>query len=151
MKKLFKTLSVLAIVTLCTICMAAFAGCGDDSNSDLDPNIIYITVLDENGKAIDGTTFGEADFDETNHQVQIQFCTVDGKYGCSMNNPNVDKDGKAQFNLSEIKNFEVTNNATTVELHVLGVTKKGYKKEYKQYKISEIPQTITVTLEKADA
>ena len=153
MKKFIKTLTILAIVTLCTVCLAAFAGCGDNNKDDnkLDPDTIYITVLDESGKAIDGTTFGKWALDESVTQVSIQFCAVDGNGACTMTTPDVGTDGKAQFKLSELKSFAESNNATTVELHVLYVDGKDYKKEYGQYKVSEIPQTITVTLKKADA
>ena len=145
MKKFIKILSMLIITTILTVCTVAFNACGDDKK--LDPNTIYITVLDENGDPIDGTTFGEGDFDPTNHQVQIQFCTVVGT-GCTMDNPNVGTNGKAEFKLSLISALAGSDDEL-VELHVLGVEAKGYVKEYGQYKISEIPQEITVKLKKA--
>ena len=153
MKKLIKRFSILLIAALCTVCMAAFVACGDDNGDELATDKIYITVLDENSNAINGTTFGEGDYNPDNHQVQIQFCTVDGDYGCSLTTPNVGADGKAVFDLAELKEFVKANNSTTVELHILGVTKVGYKKgensEYGKYKVSEMPKNITVTLEKA--
>ena len=145
MKKLIKKFSILIVAALCIMCMAAFAACGDGEK--LDPNTVYITVVDENGNPIDGTTFGKGDWDPDNHQVQIQFCTLDG--GCTPENANVGKDGKAEFDLSLIKALAESSNADTVELHVLGVTAIGYEKNYSQYKISSIPQTIKVTLKKA--
>ena len=146
--KLIKRVSLLLVAALLVACVAAFAACGGEK---LDENTVYLTVLDENSKAIDGTTFGEGDFDPSNHQVQIQFCTLDG--GCTVVTPNVGTDGKAEFNLTLIKEFAETNKTDTVELHVLGVTAVGYLKgedgEYGRFKISEIPQKITVTLKKA--
>ena len=149
MKKIIKTLSILVISAILTVCVALFAACGDDNKTELATDKVYITVLDENGNAINGTTFGEGDYDNTVHQVKIQFCTVDGDYGCSLSNPNVDENGKAEFNLSELKELTKNYNATTIELHVLNVTAVGYAKEYNQYKISEVPKNITVTLKKA--
>ena len=145
MKKYLTVLSILIVVAICAICMTIFAAC--DNDNELATDKIYITVLDENGNAIDGTTFGEADFDPSNHQVIIQFCTLDG--GCTSQNPNVGKDGKAEFDLSIVKGLAEANSTDTVELHVQGVAKVGYKIEYGQYKVSEIPKNITVTLKKA--
>lgn len=140
---------MLVITTLLVVCTAAFTACGDDDK--LDANTIYITVLDENGDPIDGTTFGQGDYDDTIHQVKVQFCTLDG--GCTVQTPNVGADGKVEFDLSVIKDFAETNNTDTVELHVLNVIAVGYEKgengEYGRYKVSEIPQEITVTLKKA--
>ena len=147
MKKLLKKLSILLIAALCTVCVAAFVACGDDNGDEFATDKIYITVLDENGNAIDGTTFGVDKYDEENHQVQIQFCTLGG--GCTMNNPNVGTDGKAVFNLSDVKDLAQSGNTDTVELHVLGVEEKGYEYAYGQYKVSEIPKNVTITLKKA--
>ena len=143
MKKFVKILSMLIVATLLTVCMVAFTACGDDKK--LDPNTIYITVLDENGNPIDGTTFGQHDFNPENHQVEVQFCTIDGSGACTSPNPLVGPDGKAEFDLSIIKALAETDDVI-VELHILNVTAKGYVKEYDQYKISGIPQEITVTL-----
>ena len=149
MKKLISVFSVLLISLLSVMCVAFFAACSDSEK--LDANTVYITVLDDKGNPIDGTTFGEGDYNPDNHQVQIQFCTLDG--GCTVLTPNVGADGKAEFDLTHIKEFAETNNTDTVELHVLGVTAVGYLKgesgEYGRYKVSEIPQKITVTLKKA--
>ena len=143
MKKFITTLCVLLAAAICTVCLAVFAACDDEK---LDPNIIYITVVDENGNAIDGTTFGKGDYNPDQHQVQIQFCTLDG--GCTAKNADVGADGKAQFDLSLVQALADSGDVV-VELHVLNVTAVGYVKEYEQYKISDIPQTIKVTLKKA--
>ena len=150
MKKYLTTLSILVVVAIFTACMAILTACGKEK-VELATDKIYITVLDENGNAINGTTFGEGDYDKTLHQVKIQFCTLDG--GCTVQTPDVGADGKVEFDLSVVKEFAKTNNADTVELHVLNVTAVGYKKgesgEYGRYKVSEIPKNITVNLAKA--
>lgn len=149
MKKLLKSLSILVVVAICAICMTAlFTACNKE---ELATDTIYITVLDENGKAINGTTFGKGDYNPDYHQVQIQFCTLDG--GCTVVTPNVGADGKAQFDLAVLKEFAKANNADTVELHVLNVTAVGYEKgesgEYGRFKIDKVPKNIEVTLKKA--
>ena len=144
MQKLIKRFSVVLIAAICAVCTAIFFVACD--KEELATDIIYITVVDENGSAINGTTFGEGDYDPTNRQVQIQFCTLDGV--CSAENANVGADGKAEFKVSLINDLAESGNADTVELHVLGVTAKGYVKEYGQYKVSKIPKNIKVTLKK---
>ena len=143
MKKFIKTLSIMLIAAVCTVCVALFAACGGDDNK-LDPNIIYITVVDENGDAIDGTTFGENILDPDDHQVMIQFCTVDG--GCA-SMVELGADGKAEYDLASVKELAETNHTDTVELHIQNLP-NIYKVEYNQYKVSEIPQEIKVTLQK---
>lgn len=154
MKKFIKTLSVMLIAAVCTVCVALFAACGGGDGEELATDTIYITVLDENGNAIDGTTFGEHDFNPDNHQVQIQFCTLGGN--CSAENANVGTDGKAEFPVSIVKELAEEYNTDTVELHVISVTKKGYLKGdetdeviYGQFNVNKIPKNITVTLKKA--
>lgn len=149
MKKLIKTLSILLIATVCTVCVVLFAACGD-KGGELATDKIYITVLDENGNPIDGPNFGLQDWTDGVAQVEIQFCTVNGNEGgCASYNAPVGADGKAEFPLSVVHDLN-DNHDVVVEVHVLYVTvKKGYKKEYNQYKISEIPKNITIKLEKA--
>ena len=145
MKKLIRMFSILLITALLVACTAVFSACGGEK---LDPNVIYITVLDENGSAINGPEFGKGDYDDKTYTVQIQFCTVNATDGgCAAYTADVDANGKAEFPRSAVK--ELNENDVKVELHVLYVTAKGYLKEYNQYKISEIPQTITITLKKA--
>ena len=148
MKKFITTLCILLAVAICTVSLAVFAAC--DSGEKLDSNTIYITVLDENGNPIDGPNFGEQDWTDGVAQVQIQFCTVSANDGgCAAYTAGVDANGKAEFPRSSLTELNA-NGDVLVELHVLNVTvKKGYVKEYFQYKISEVPQTITVTLKKA--
>ena len=142
MQKIMKRFAVILMAVISTVCIAVFAaGCDKESYAT---DTFTVTVLDEKGKAIDGTTFGEADYDPDNHQVTIQFCNEDG--GCTSVNPKVGSDGKATIKVSDIKQIAETGK---VELHVLGVTKVGYKKEYDNYDVDKIPLEITVTLVKA--
>lgn len=151
MKKLIRTLSILLIATVCTVCVALFAACGGDKGGEYATDKIYITVLDENGNAINGPTFGKQDYVDEVAQVQIQFCTLDGT--CSSENAKVGADGKAEFPVSIIKTLAEAYNTDTVELHVLYVKANGYLKgesgEYGRYKISELPKNLTVNLKKA--
>lgn len=144
MKKFIKVLSVLLVAVLCTVGMAVFAACGD--KNELATDTIYITVLDESGNPINGTTFGKGDYNPDNHQVEIQFCTLAG--GCTAQNAKVGADGKAEFNLALVKELAGADDVV-VELHVLNVTAVGYAKDYNQYKVSEIPKNVTVNLKKA--
>ena len=149
MKKFIKIVSTLLVAALLTACMAAFVACGGDDDKDkveYATDKIYITIVDEDGNPIDGTTFGEDDWDETNHQVMVQFCTLDG--GCATMVA-VDANGKAVYDLSAVKSVAEAGNTDTVELHVQKVAKVGYKVEYGQYKVNEIPKEITVKLVKA--
>ena len=51
--------------------------------------------------------------------------------------------------MSIINGLVEANNTDTVELHVTSIEEKGYVYAYGQYKVSEIPKNITVTLKKA--
>lgn len=151
MQKLFKRFSVVIMALAMVVCLAVFAvACTNDDDKDEEKyatDTFTVTVLDENGNPIDGTNYGQEDFPDENGvyptcAVKIQFCTLEG--GCTFRNPEVGADGKATIELSVLK--ELAANGETVELHVLYVEGKGYKKEYGQYKVDKIPLEITVTL-----
>ena len=157
MTKSFKRVAVLLLCAIATICMAIFAGCVPDDNED--PNggkkpdetdyattTFVVTVLDENGAAVNGTTFG---FDGADVMpVQIQFCSIlpDGSTGMCALPVKLGENGKATIELSNVKAAAEQSETDTVELHVLNVEEKGYNKNYGKYKVTEIPTEISVTL-----
>ena len=144
MQKFTKRLAVIVMALIATVCLAVcMAACNKDDDEKYATDTFTVTVLDENGNPIDGTTFGQGDWDPDDHQVTIQFCSEDN--GCTAFNPKVGKDGKATIKISDVKLVTETGK---VELHVLGVEKVGYKKEYSQYSVNKIPLEITVKLEK---
>lgn len=149
MQKLFKRFSVVIMALAMVVCLAACATACTNGNDEEQyaTDTFTVTVLDENGNPIDGTNFGQEDFPDDNGvyptcAVKIQFCTLNG--GCTPKNPEVGADGKVTIELSDLK--MLAPNGETIELHVLYVEGKGYKKEYGQYKVDKIPLEITVTL-----
>lgn len=158
--KLFKKLAVILAAVTAVVCMAAFAaGCNKDTggnngggNGGGSATTIEITVKDENGNVIDGTTFGEGDYDSNLKQVSVQFCTT-GNGGSCMSPENLGANGKVSLDYENLKTKVLalpdTTESTVLELHILNVQKKGYKVAYGQYPLNEIPSTIEITLEKA--
>ncbi len=151
--KLFKRLAVVLTAIIAVVCVAAFAACNKDDEGGNGGNnyattTVEVTVKDENGDLIDGTTFGEGDYDPELKQVNVQFCIPDGI--CFINE-NLGADGKVVIDYNEIKTKATSSGDTnpTIELHINGVAKKGYKVAYGQYKLNEVPAKIEVTLEKA--
>lgn len=155
MNKFFKRLSVVLTALIAVVCLAAFAACdkgNEDGGNNYATTTVAITVKDENGNLINGATFGEGDYDSSVTQVSIQFC-IAGEDGACMQPVNVGADGKASISYTDMHDtvlqFPDATESTMIELHVLNVEAKGYKKAYGQYKLNEVPATIEITLVKA--
>lgn len=142
MQKFTKRFAVIVMALIATVCLAVFAAaCKDGGDGETYATESFtVTVLDENGNAINGTTFSVVDV-----PVKIQFCDAENTSGCATPVA-VGTDGKATINMETtgLKGL----GASTVELHVQNLDAK-YKVEYGQYPINKIPLNITVTLELA--
>lgn len=150
--KLFKRLAVVLTAIIAVVCVAAFAACNKDDEGGNGGNnyattTVQVTVKDENGDLIDGTTFGEGDYDPELKQVNVQFCIPDGI--CFINE-NLGADGKVVIDYNKIKTKASSYGENpTIELHINNVKAKGYQVTYGQYKLNEVPAKIDVTLVKA--
>ena len=143
MQKFMKRFAVVIMALVATVLMAVFAtACEDNKSGNYATDTFTVTVLDENGNAIDGTTFGYAAGDPTWTQVRLQFCN-DG--GCS-SYIKVGADGKATVELEKDGINSLRGNGD-IELHIQNLPTE-YKVEYSKYNIDKIPLEITVTLEK---
>lgn len=156
--KFFKKFAAIFAAVLATACFGILAtACNKEDEPKYATDTFTVIVKDENGNAIDGTTFGENDIIPGEPGVvKIQFCVVDpatGKAGACATPVETDNTGKATLSVETLVAAASANNSTKIELHIINVTNKGYVKgddgEYGQFEVDKIPTTITVTLVKA--
>ena len=117
MKKLFRTLAI-AIIALTAVFACAFtAGCVDkDKSTTSDYNF---TIVDENGKAINGQTDGQ-----NGGKVMTQICIDDICIPLAMQNIYPDKNGKVNLSQTQINTLfanamTVTGDVTEFVFHVI--------------------------------
>ncbi len=153
MNKLLKKLAVLFTAVAATVCIAVFAAACNDKEETYATDTFTVTVVDENGDAINGTTFGDNGYGEK--QVKLQFCAVqaDGNADACLANyqPNVGADGKVTVEVSKISEFVSDSDAVKFVIHVINLNGKGYSAtaDYGQYEVDKIPSSITITLDKS--
>lgn len=166
--KLFKKLAVVLAAVLTTACLSVFAAaCTEGDDTVYATDTVTVIVQYEDGTPIDGTkhssgeswlsdTMFELDIESPAPCTQVQFCVVyeNGSLGACAAPVNIDEDGKAVLQLSDLKEFVEANNVTLLELHICNVKSYGYDKGednavYGRYEIDKIPATITVTLKAA--
>lgn len=98
MKSIFKKIALLSALVISVVCLGLFAAaCGEDS-----ADAYTITLVYENGKAVNGKTDGA-----NGKTITFQLCFADGS-GCLATTAEVDENGKASISVADVKDTTAT-------------------------------------------